>query len=59
MLIRTLNYGNVTIVESNVIRVPYDTYVNSVMDINGDWYDIYALAEDGTLVAILDESLDE
>ena len=58
-MLRTLDYGNVTIVESNVIRVPYDTYVNSVMDSNGDWYDIYALAEDGTLVAILDESLDE
>ena len=58
-MLRTLDFGNVTIVESNVIRVPYDTYVKSVMDSNGDWYDIYALAEDGSLVAVLDESLDE
>ena len=58
-MLRTLDYGEITIVECNVIRAPYDTYIDSVMDSEGDWYDIYALAEDGSLVAVLDEVLED
>jgi hypothetical protein len=59
MMIKTIDYGNVTIVESNVIRLPYDTLIGSVEMSDGSWYDIYALAEDGSLVAVLDECLDD
>lgn len=58
-MIRTLKYGNITIVECNVIRIPFDTWVDTVECADGAYYDIYALAEDGSLVAVLDESLDE
>ena len=58
-MIRTVVYGCVTIVESNVIRLPYDTFVDCVEMSDGSWYDIYALAEDGSLVAVLDECLDD
>ena len=57
-MLRTLDYGNVPIVECNVIRLPFDTYTVSIEDSDGNWYDIYAL-EDGGWVAVLDESLDE
>ena len=59
MLLRTLDYGNLPIVESNVIRLPFDIHMTSIEDCDGNWYDIYALAEDGEWVAVLDESLDE
>lgn len=58
-MLRTLDYGNVVVVEANAIRIPYDTYVHSVMDSDGNWYNIYALAEDGSLVAVLDETLED
>ena len=58
-MIRTLNYGELVVAECNVIRTPYDTFIDFVMDSEGNWYKIYALAEDGTLVAVLDEALEE
>ena len=58
-MIRTLIYGCVVIVEANVIRTPYDKFIDCVEMSDGSYYDIYALAEDGSLVAVLDESLDE
>ena len=57
-MIRTLKYGTVKIVECDVIRLPFDTLVDTV-ETEDETYDIYALAEDGTLVAVLDETLDE
>ena len=57
-MLRTLNYGDLVIVECNVIRLPFDTLVDTV-ETEDETYDIYALAEDGTLVAVLDETLDE
>ena len=58
-MIRTLDYGILPIVESNVIRLPFDTHITSIEDCDGNWYDIYALAEDGSLVAVLDETLED
>lgn len=58
-MLRTADYGELVVVECNVIRKPYDILVDTVMDSDGQYYDIYHLAEDGTLVAVLDETLDE
>ena len=58
-MIRTVVYGCVTIAEVNVIRLPYDTFVDCVEMSDGSYYDIYALAEDGSLVAVLDETLED
>jgi hypothetical protein len=58
-MLRTLDYGAVKIVECNVIRIPYDILVGTVMDSAGNYYDIYHLADDGTLVAVLDETLED
>ena len=58
-MLRTLDYGDLVVVESNVIRTPYDECIGSVMDSEGQWYDIYALAEDGSLVAVFDETLED
>ena len=57
-MIRTVEYSNVVIVESNVIR-PEDIYLSSVMDTEGEWYDIYAIAGDGVLVAVHDTTLED
>ena len=57
-MIRTVEYSNVTIVEPNVIR-PKDIYLSSVMDTEGEWYDIYAIAEDGVLVAVHDTTIED
>ena len=58
-MIKTVKYGKLVVVECNVIRMPFDTWVDSLMDSEGKWYDIYTLAEDSSLVAVLDKSLDE
>ena len=58
-MLKTLDYGTIKIVECNVIRLPYDILVDTVMDSEGNYYDIYALAEDGSLVAVLDETLED
>ena len=57
-MLRTLDFGELVIVDCNVIRSRYDEWIDSVKDSDGNWYDIYAL-EDGGWVAVLDESLDE
>lgn len=57
-MLRTLNYGDVVIVERNVIRLPFDTLVDTV-ETEDETYDIYAIAEDGSLVAVLDETLED
>jgi hypothetical protein len=58
-MIRTLIYGCVAIVEANVIRTPYDKLIDCVEMSDGSYYDIYSLAEDGSLVAVLDETLED
>ena len=58
-MVKTVKYGELVIVECNVIRMLFDTWVDSLMDSDGNWYDIYALAEDGSLVAVLDETLED
>ena len=58
-MLRTLDYGELVVVECNVIRRPYDEWIDSVIDSDGNWYNIYALAEDGSLVAVLDETLED
>lgn len=57
-MLRTLNYGDLVIVERNVIRLPFDTLVDTV-ETEDETYDIYAIAEDGSLVAVLDETLED
>jgi hypothetical protein len=57
-MIRTVKYGELVVVELNVIRLPFDTWVDSLQTSDGSWYDIYAIAEDGSLVAVLDETLE-
>lgn len=56
MMLRTLDYGTIPVVEKNVIRQPYDTFVDTI-ETNCDFYDIFAIAEDGSLVAVLDDCL--
>ena len=58
MMLRTLDYGMLSIVEPNTIRFPYDNFVGAV-ETEDETYDIYALAENGLLVAVLDETLDD
>lgn len=58
-MLRTVDYGTIKIIECNVIRPPYDILVDTIMDNDGNYYDIYALADDGTLVAVLDETLED
>jgi hypothetical protein len=58
-MLRTLDYGELVVVECSVIRKPYDILVDTIMDSDGQYYDIYALAEDGSLVAVLDETLED
>ena len=58
-MLRTLDYGELVIVECNIIREPYDILVGTVMDSEGNWYDVYHLAEDGSLVAVLDATLED
>ena len=58
-MIKTVKYGELVVVECNVIRMPFDTWVDSLMDSEGNWYDIYVLADDGSLVAVLDETLED
>ncbi len=58
-MLRTVDYGELVVVECNVIRMPYDILVDTVMDSEGNYYDIYHLADDGTLVAVLDETLED
>ena len=58
MMLRTLDYGMLSIVEPSAIRVPYDNFVGAV-ETEDETYDIYALAENGSLVAVLDETLDD
>lgn len=55
-MLRTLDYGDLVVVECNVIRTPYDILVDTVMDSDGQYYDIYHL---GSLVAVLDETLED
>ena len=57
-MLRTLKYGDLVVVECNIIRLPFDTLVDTV-ETEDETYDIYALAEDGTLVAVLDETLED
>ena len=56
-MLKTLDYGDLVVVEASVIRTPYDECIGSVMDSEGQWYDIYKVAECGSLVAVLDETL--
>ena len=58
-MLRTLDYGDLVVVEASVIRRPYDEWIDSVKDSDGNWYNIYALAEDSSLVAVLDETLED
>jgi hypothetical protein len=58
-MIKTLIYGCVKIVEANVIRAPYDEFIDCVEMSDGSYYDIYKVAEDGSLVAVLDETLED
>jgi hypothetical protein len=57
-MLRTLNYGELVIVEPSIIRIPYDTLVDTI-ETEDETYDIYSLAEDGSLVAVLDEALED
>lgn len=53
-MIRTVRYGELEVVDKNEIT-QFDAWIDSLMDSEGNWYDIHALAEDGSLVAVLDE----
>lgn len=57
-MLRTLNYGELVIVEPSIIRIPYDTLIDTI-ETEDETYDIYSLAEDGSLVAVLDETLED
>ena len=53
-MIRTVKYGELEVVDKNEIT-GLDAWIDSLMDSQGDWYDVFALAEDGCLVAVKDE----
>ena len=58
-MLRTLDYGELIVFDASVVSRPYDEWIDSIMDSNGNWYDIYVLARDGSLVAVLDETLED
>ena len=56
-MLKTLNYGELVIVEPNIIRNS-DTLVDTIKTEN-ETYDIYSLVEDGSFVAVLNEALED
>jgi hypothetical protein len=53
-MIRTVKYGELDVVNKSIVT-RFDTWIDSLMDSEGDWYDVFALVEDGSLVAVKDE----
>ena len=53
-MIRTVKYGELEVVDKCEVT-KFDTWIDSLMDSQGNWYDVFALAEDGCLVAVKDE----
>lgn len=58
-MLRTLDYGELIVFDASVVSRPYDECIGSVMDSEGQWYDIYKVAECGSLVAVLDDTLED
>lgn len=54
-MLRTLDFGTIKIVKANEVT-KFDNKLSQVLTSDGEWYDIYQLADGrGTIVAVFSE----